>query len=106
MICNTYVAFFKTISDISRVEILFLLTNKKLCVQDICTALNREQTLVSHNLGMLKKRGFVRATPEGKKRVYELTNEAKKMLLVMDDYIQKYFHETCRCKETVRKVKQ
>ncbi|HLC32632.1 MAG TPA: metalloregulator ArsR/SmtB family transcription factor [Candidatus Nanoarchaeia archaeon] len=106
MICNTYVEFFKTISDNTRVEILFLLLDGKLCVKDICRKLRREQTSISHNLSMLKKRGFVTSTREGKRKLYELTGEAKKLLLLMDDHIQKYFHEACRCKETARGVKK
>lgn len=97
MICNTYIEFFKTIAEPSRVEILFLLKEKELCVHELTEELEKEQSAISHNLKTLKAKGFVNSKTEGKHRRYNLTKEAKVMLESMDSYVKKYFHGDCKC---------
>ncbi|MFT7615855.1 MAG: DNA-binding transcriptional ArsR family regulator [Candidatus Woesearchaeota archaeon] len=99
MICNTYIKFFKTIAEPSRVELLFHLLHEDMCVSDLALKTKREQSSISHSLKILKDRGFVIVTVSGKHRVYSLTKEGKTLLVTMDKHIKKYFHGECKCKK-------
>lgn len=97
MICNTYKKFFKTVGEPSRTAILLLLKKRPHSVTEIIRELQKEQSAISHNLQILKKRGFVQSQKKGKQRMYSLTKEAKKCISMMDKYVKKYFHKECKC---------
>ena len=63
----------KTIAHPLRISIISLLVaNEKLCVNDICTLLNSEQSLTSHHLSNMKLSGILGSVREGKNIYYFL----------------------------------
>ena len=64
--------YFKLLSDASRVRILMLLDRKELCVCQIMGVLGMSQPLVSRNLTLLQKGGFLDDRREGKMIFYVL----------------------------------
>lgn len=63
----------KTIAHPLRISIIGLLVSKeKLCVNDICTLLNSEQSLTSHHLSNMKLSGILGSAREGKNIYYYL----------------------------------
>ncbi len=62
----------KLLSDQSRLRILLLLTEKELCVCQIMGVLDMSQPLVSRNLSLLLKAGFLKDRRQGKLMFYEI----------------------------------
>src|SRR5208283_2410640 len=62
----------KLLSDESRLRILLLLTKKELCVCQMMGVLNMSQPLVSRNLSLLLKAGFLKDRREGKLIFYSI----------------------------------
>lgn len=63
----------KTIAHPLRISIISLLvSNKKLCVNDICELLSSEQSLTSHHLSNMKLSGILGSVREGKNIFYFL----------------------------------
>ncbi|HKN19696.1 MAG TPA: metalloregulator ArsR/SmtB family transcription factor [Dissulfurispiraceae bacterium] len=62
----------KLLSDESRLRILLLLTEKELCVCQIMGVLNMSQPLISRNLSLLLKAGFLEDRREGKLMFYKI----------------------------------
>ena len=63
----------KTLAHPLRIGIISLLmTNDKLCVNDICESLGSEQSLTSHHLSNMKLSGILGSTREGKNIYYYL----------------------------------
>lgn len=63
----------KTIAHPLRISVISLLvTNDKLCVNDICELLSSEQSLTSHHLSNMKLSGILGSAREGKKIYYFL----------------------------------
>ena len=67
--------FFKTIANRARLQIVNSLKEKAKNVNEICKDTGYEQSLVSHNLRVLKDTGFVEVKQEGKYRVYSLEKQ-------------------------------
>jgi DNA-binding transcriptional ArsR family regulator len=64
-------------------------------VQEICTALGREQSLVSHSLSQLKECNFVDYRKEGKQSIYYLKSDIfkqkdKTLFEMFDEHAKKY----------------
>ena len=74
--CDT----FKLASDSSRVRILLLLAKKELCVCQLMGALGMPQPLVSRNLSLLYKQGFLDDRKDGKMVFYKLRKGLPKPL--------------------------
>jgi len=55
----------KALSDPTRLKILYLLSDKELCVCEIIFALNKPQSSISHHLNILKNLGFITGRKEG-----------------------------------------
>ena len=69
-------AFFKALSDPTRIRMLELLHRRgELCVCEIMAALNLTQPTTSHHLGILEKAGLVRGRKEGRWMFYSLLDE-------------------------------
>ncbi|MBQ9765215.1 MAG: winged helix-turn-helix transcriptional regulator [Lachnospiraceae bacterium] len=68
-------AFFKTLGDETRVKIIYALSMKELCVNDIVELLNMTQSAVSHQLRQMKSEGVVKARRSGKNIFYSLDDE-------------------------------
>lgn len=66
--------FFSVFSDATRIKILSALSLCEMCVNDISSILNLNQTTVSHQLKSLKAVGAVKCRREGKSIFYSLAN--------------------------------
>ena len=79
MLSDTYVSrlssFFKVIGDESRVKIIYALSLREMCVNDIAAALGMTQSAVSHQLKLMKSEGHVKARRSGKNMFYSLDDE-------------------------------
>lgn len=63
-------------ADETRLKILFaLLQNKRMCVGDIQETISASQSLVSHQLAVLKINKLVSSSKEGNKNYYFLDDE-------------------------------
>ena len=75
--------FFKIFGDSSRIRILSLLQQEKLCVGEISELLTLSPSAVSHQLRILRQARLVRYKKIGKEVFYELD----------DDHIEKIFEQ-------------
>ncbi|MCK9152267.1 ArsR/SmtB family transcription factor [Methanobacterium alcaliphilum] len=71
---ETYARKLKALSDPTRLEILYLLSDGELCVCRITPALDKPQSSVSRHLNILKNLGFIKSRKEGARVYYKLTN--------------------------------
>ncbi|MFA6832533.1 MAG: metalloregulator ArsR/SmtB family transcription factor [Bacteroidaceae bacterium] len=71
---NEYIEIFKALSDMTRLKIVWLLTNidEKICVSEIVEVLEEYQYNVSRNLSILKKAKLIEEVKEGKWVFYYL----------------------------------
>jgi ArsR family transcriptional regulator len=100
---NLHRLFFKAFSNYTRLEIIQLLRNKSLTVTEICEKTGFEQSRVSHNLRCLEHCGFVKVTPNGNFRKYELDAETIVPIVdLFEKHIQKY-KERLRSCEVIEK---
>ena len=108
MICETYVQFFSSLSDLSRLEIIKSLRDSPKNVSELSQTLNYEQSRVSHNLRKLKELGFVVQKPNGKERVYEIDKTITPLLKLIDTHVDTYYKHYCKCKgdEKVKRWKK
>ncbi len=83
--------FFRTISNPTRLQILVLFENKQLCVNEITSILNIEQSAISHQLAFLKKYHFVKSIKKGRTVYYQLyCNHINELINVAIDHINKH----------------
>lgn len=79
MIPDSYVmklaSFFKSVAEENRVRIIYALSLNEMCVNDLAVALGISQSLVSHQLRLLKLEGQVKSRKEGKNVYYSLDDE-------------------------------
>jgi len=66
---------FKTLSDNSRIKILFALLHNELCVCDLAAVTGSSESSVSHHLRLLRADKLVKYRREGKVVYYSLTDE-------------------------------
>ena len=66
--------FFYAFSDLTRLKIIILLTIKPLCVGEIVSVLELNQTTVSHQLQILRAQGIVDCNRNGKSIMYFIKN--------------------------------
>lgn len=64
----------KALSDPTRLEILYLLSDGEMCVCRITPILDKPQSSVSRHLTVLKNLGFIKSRKEGIRVYYKLTN--------------------------------
>ncbi|WP_297069967.1 helix-turn-helix transcriptional regulator [Thermococcus sp.] len=69
------IAFLKAVSNPIRFRILKLLKGTWLCVCLISEILEKDQTLISHHLRVLKESGLLDERREGKMRFYRANSE-------------------------------
>ena len=67
--------FYKTLSDPTRLKIIYALTKKELCVQDISDAVKMSQTAVSYQLRILRGARLVKFRRSGKQIFYSIDDE-------------------------------
>ncbi|MEY8353077.1 metalloregulator ArsR/SmtB family transcription factor [Lachnospiraceae bacterium 54-53] len=68
-------AFFKLISDDTRIKIMYALSRSELCVNDLAVILDMTKSAISHQLKQLKVSGLVKSRREGKYVYYSLDDE-------------------------------
>ena len=73
---------FKVFADSTRVKIINVLLENKLCVSDIAILVGGTQSAISHQLRILKSAKLVKYTNIGKTVYYELS----------DDHVKKLFN--------------
>lgn len=66
--------FCKFMSNPKRIEILFLLGEKEMCVEDMASAMEIRVPNLSQHLAVMREKGVVEARREGTKMYYTLTN--------------------------------
>ncbi|MFH1755940.1 MAG: metalloregulator ArsR/SmtB family transcription factor [Candidatus Latescibacterota bacterium] len=66
---------FKTLSDPTRVKILYALSMTELCVCDIANLIGKSSSAVSHQLRLLRGQKLVKYRKDGKIAYYSLDDE-------------------------------
>ena len=66
---------FKVFGDSTRIRILFVLFEAEVCVCDLARVLNMNQSVISHQLRILKQNKLVKSRREGKSIFYSLADE-------------------------------
>ncbi len=73
---ETLLAFFKALSDTSRLRIVGLLAHRPYAVEELATVLDLRPSTVSHHLAKLTAASLVRAKPGGHYHIYSLDLDA------------------------------
>lgn len=68
-------SFFKVIGDETRVKIIYALSKKEMCVNEIACILEISQSAISHQLKQLKLEGQVKSRRDGKNIYYSLDDQ-------------------------------
>lgn len=80
---------FEVIADTTRLKILLTIYEEEKCVCQIQDAIGASQSLVSHQLAVLKKARLVRNRKVGRHSFYLLDDEhVKQLLLVVREHVQ------------------
>ena len=73
--------FYKLFSDSTRLKILIALGEEELCVSDLATILEMNQSAISHQLRVLKQGRLVKNRREGKVIYYQLDDDHIKEII-------------------------
>ena len=87
-VCYVY---FLMLANPTRLAILSMLRKGAMNVTEISTALNQEQSMISHNLKALERCGFVFSERRKKERFYFLNKETMEPLFKIFDYHAKKY---------------
>ena len=79
---NKLALYFQNFSDQTRIKILSALAIKDLCVNDLSTILNINQTTLSHQLKTLKDQNIVDFQREGKILIYRIKSSTVNEMLL------------------------
>lgn len=71
----TLTEFYKILADNTRIKIIYALTKKELCVNEISDIVNMSQTAVSYQLRILRGARLVKYRKEGKMVFYSIDDE-------------------------------
>ena len=74
--------FFKVFGDVTRIKILYLLSRSDLCVHDITSLLEMNQSAISHQLRILKQARLVRYRRNGRSICYSLDDDHVKQIFI------------------------
>lgn len=100
MNCNSYIKFFETIANPTRLNIIETLMKDKMSVSEICTALNEEQSKISHNLKCLTDCNFLEVEQVGKQRIYTLNKDTIAPLMnIVKQHVNKHCCNNCKLKK-------
>ena len=72
---------FKVFADSTRIKILYAISEKELCVMDICQELNMSQSSISHQLRVLKQSRLVKFRRDGRTIYYSLADHHVQTML-------------------------
>ena len=90
--------FLKCIGEPTRLQILNLLAGGEKCVCELTSALNKEQSLISHHLRALKQCNIVTERQEAQKVYYKLT-QVRLVGFILDCEALMKELSLCKCKE-------
>ncbi len=68
-------SIFKVLADPTRLKILYLLSMGPLNVSDITSALDMNQSSISHQLALLKNKGLIKSVRDGRMMIYSIDDE-------------------------------
>lgn len=74
---------FQALQSETRLKILFLLTNKDMCVCELNYSLDVTQSAISHNLRTLRQLDLVRVKKEGRYALYRIADDHVRLLIEM-----------------------
>ena len=88
-------SFLKIAADSTRLRILYSLINRELCVCELQDEVGASQSLISHQLTVLRNGGFVRKRKDGKHCFYSLSDDHVVSLLkvVYEHVVEEDFEE-------------
>ena len=75
--------FFRVFGDTTRIKILYVLFENELCVGEIATVLNMNQSAVSHQLRILKDAKLIKFKRVGKMIFYSLDDDHVRNIISM-----------------------
>ena len=81
IVCNKLAYFYSIFSDSTRIKIITTLLISELCVNDLSTILNLNQTTVSHQLKILKSNGVVSIRKTNKFTFYKVSDKFAKTIM-------------------------
>lgn len=102
---RTSIDHFKLLADASRIRILMLLDRKELCVCQIMGVLGMSQPLVSRNLSLLMKGGYLDDRREGKMIFYSLKKKLPLPQQTLMDVLRKELTASTQAKEDLRSLR-
>lgn len=104
----------KLTGDKTRLRILMMLDKKELCVCQLMAVLNISQPLISKNLSLLMRGGFLEDRREGKMVFYKVNTKAQKKqallinmlreLLINDETLENDIKSLSECAEYQKKT--
>lgn len=74
---------YKIFGDSTRIRILYALSEKEMCVNDIAEELGMTMSAISHQLRILKQARLVKYRKEGKTVFYALADDHVKSIIEM-----------------------
>ncbi|MDO9517022.1 MAG: metalloregulator ArsR/SmtB family transcription factor [Methanosarcinaceae archaeon] len=78
---NKMSAIFQALQSDTRLKILFLLSQKEMCVCELECALDVTQSAISHSLRTLRQLDLVRVEKQGRFAIYHLADEHIRTLI-------------------------
>lgn len=97
--------FLKIISDETRLRILVLLSNKEMCVCEICEILDESQPKISRHLARLREAGLVRDDRQGQ-WVFYYTNLEKSIHQEIMESIVSRREDFPKLEEDIKRFKE
>lgn len=88
----SYDRFFSNFANKTRFEIIMILRDNPLSVSEIVEKLNKEQSMISHNLKILENCQIITVEQKGKSRIYSLNKDTVIPIL---NIIEKHVQEHC-----------
>ena len=82
---NRMSAIFQALQSDTRLKILFLLSQKEMCVCELECALDVTQSAISHSLRTLRQLDLVRVKKQGRFAIYHLADDHVKTLIELSN---------------------
>ncbi|HTY74242.1 MAG TPA: metalloregulator ArsR/SmtB family transcription factor [Candidatus Nanoarchaeia archaeon] len=90
--------FFTNLANPTRLAALEQLMNKPMSVTELATALNQEQSMVSHNLKPLLECNFISAKSHGKCHIYSINHETiDPIFRAIENHAEKFCPKHGKC---------
>jgi len=103
---RTLTDIFKLLTDEHRIRILMLLVNEELSVCQLMGIIGASQPLISRNLSLLNKGGFLEERREGKLRFYRISKDLSKDRKAVLDVLNAALKSDAKYKEDMETLKE